>query len=807
MSRSVRVLFDEAAALAPDAREAFLARACNGDDSLRTRVGRMLDLLESNGSFLRTPVLDARSRDALLDADADEPIPERVGRYVIIGRTGVGGMGTVYEAEQDSPRRHVALKLIRAGVASRQALDRFALEAEVLGRLRHEGIAQIYEAGVAEVDGRPRPFIAMELIEGEHIDAYARTLDLDGRLRLVADVCDALHHAHTRGVIHRDLKASNVLVDEAGHPKIVDFGIARLLERDVSMTRTGSPLGTLSAMSPEQLDAGPGEVDTRSDVYALGALAYEIIAGRPAHDVRDKGLVEAARIITQEQPTRLRDIDPAIDTDVETIIATAMAKDRDRRYASAAAMADDIRRYLDRRPIVARPPTLAYQARRWAQRNRALAVVTCAAVVLLAFASIGTAAALVWALGEQERAVARATDAEISLDYLRRMLTSVEPAALGRDARVIQVLELASQSLAPELADRPLLEARLRQMIGVTYLALGESTVAEEHLRRAFDLRSARLSPTDPDRLESAYALGLVLVELARFDEAEPLVTGTYETRRKTLGDADERTLRSLHSLGKLLEDTGRYQEARDASGRLHDLALDALGERHELTLTATNCMANTEFHLGHADEALRLHEETLARRTDVLGRDHPDTLQSLNNLGGVCIETGDLERADELLTEAAEVSDRVRGPRHPESLTTRANLAVVKRRLGRMDDALALARQVLDARVETLGQGHPETIISMGNLAAIQLQAGHAADAASTLEQAIALSREDGQGAHPTTGRLLLMHAGVLTSLGRLDEAERSLDDAETVLVGAFADEGAAMCEGVRLRLEEARR
>lgn len=797
---TIREIFEQAASLDRTQRDDYLRRVCEDDDQI-SQVARMLDLLDANADFLQTPVLDEATRDAIIDR-AEEPMPTRIGRYRILARLGAGGMGTIYEAAQASPDRHVALKLIHADLGGRQARERFSLEAEVLGRLHHPGIAQIYEAGVADIDAVARPFIAMELIEGAHVDVHATSLNVDAKLDLIARIADAVHHAHMRGVIHRDLKASNVLVDAEGRPKIVDFGVARLLEGDPMLTRTGGPVGTIASMSPEQLEGSAADVDTRSDVYALGALAYLLMAGRPAHELRGAGIVEAARLVREQVPLRLHEIDPSMDPDVDTIVRTAMAPDRDRRYASAAAMGADIRRCLEHRPIEARRPTIRYQASRWARRHRALAAGVGVAMATVLLATIGTSTALIWAVNERREADARAADAETALAFLQRMLTSAEPAALGRDARVIEVLAMASATLDDGLDGQPLLEARLRQMVAETYQALGEHDVAESHLRRALDLREAEFGTHAPDTLDSRHALAYSLVRRSRYDEAEPLIRDVLDTRSRRLGEHDVTTLESMHVLGLLLDLDGRYDESLPVLGAFQTLT-ETLGPDHELAMTADNCMANLQHHLGNAEQARDLHASTLQRRTTVLGREHPDTLQSLNNLGGVHADLGDYQHAERILREAADLSDRVRGPRHPATLTTKANLAVVLRRLDRIDEARTLLQRVLADREAVLGPHHSETIIAMGNLASIHVQQTRHDKAADLLEAAITRSFDAGLAEHPTTGRLLLMQARVLDALGRRDDAIAALDNAEAILVPALGEDGRSICATVRASLQ----
>jgi tetratricopeptide (TPR) repeat protein/predicted Ser/Thr protein kinase len=327
-------------------------------------------------------------------------LPSAFGPYRILRVLGEGGMGVVYLAEQDKPRRRVALKVLKPGAATAEHLRRFEHEADVLGRLQHPNIAQIFEAGMADAGHGPQPFFAMELIAGQPLTVYARERNLGNRQRLaiMIDVCRAVQYAHTKGVIHRDLKPSNILVDEAGRPKVLDFGVARLTDGDVHATVLGTGVGqlvgTIPYMSPEQAAADPDALDTRSDVYTLGVICYQLLAGRLPHEVKGKAPLEAVRTIREDDPTPLSAANRAFRGDLETIVATALEKDPDRRYPSAAALADDIERYLTDQPIVARPAGTIYRLRKFTKRNKAVVGGVIAVFVVLL---LGIAATSWWA--------------------------------------------------------------------------------------------------------------------------------------------------------------------------------------------------------------------------------------------------------------------------------------------------------------------------------------------------------------------------------------------------------------------------
>jgi hypothetical protein len=428
-------------------------------------------------------------------------MPKTIGRYHILRLLGEGGMGTVFEAEQEHPRRTVAIKVIKPGFAGSEMLRRFEQESEVLGRLQHSGIAQIYEAGTADSGFGPQPYFAMELIRGESLLRYAEVHQLNTRqrLELMIKVCEGVQHAHQHGIIHRDLKPSNILVDESGQPKVLDFGVARATSGDAPTTRQtdlGQLVGTLAYMSPEQALADPLELDTRSDVYALGVILFELLAGRLPYPI-GRQLHEAVKTIREDDPTRLSSVSQAYRGDIETIVGKALEKDKARRYSSAADMAADIQHYFRDEPIAARPPSAVYHLQKFARRHKAL-VGGMAAVFLVLIAGI---IASTWEAARARRAEQAATTesatAKAVTDFLQNdVLAQASANNQARpdtkpdpDLKVRTALDRAAAGIEGKFAKQPLVEASIRNTIGDTYRDLGLYPEAQRQMERALELR------------------------------------------------------------------------------------------------------------------------------------------------------------------------------------------------------------------------------------------------------------------------------------------------------------------------------
>jgi tetratricopeptide (TPR) repeat protein/predicted Ser/Thr protein kinase len=652
----------------------------------------------------------------------DVRVPERIGRYTIRRKLGEGGMGVVYLAEQDEPRRPVAVKVVRPEGMSGQMRRRFQQEARVLGLLRHTGIAQIYEAGTALSDGRELAFFAMEYVEGTPLTVYAdsRQLSYRARLELLAEICEAIHHAHQKGVVHRDLKPDNILVDQTGQSKILDFGVANATNADIRtlsiQTQAAQLVGTLPYMSPEQALGDPDAVDTRCDVYALGVIAYELLAHRLPLDLRRSSIVEAARIIREEEPKRLGQVSRVFRGDIETIVAKALAKDRDRRYGSAAELGADIRRFLNDDPIFARPASAVYQLRKFARRHRGVAVGACVGALALICGSAGALwqafeAQSAQHIAEQRFADLHAFAHSVILDYpkiqgtkgdtrAREFLTRTTLEYLDGMARDTRGLDLKI------LGDLALAYSATGDILGQPNGPnLGDSKASLESYQKSMALFDD-LVARDPDNIDFQRHLAITCERIANLylqnqehDQALAVVRKAHALKL-AVADKHENGPRDLsfsfNKLGDVYIRLGRTEEAYDMYVQSLDIR-QRLAEHHpedgEVQRAYTvglNRVADVLLELRRDDEALELCEASLRRRVD-LAKSQPDNKQAEMDLAVGHFKLAQLlarlDRLDEALPafQSARALLRRMAEADPSNTTAWTGAAEVSGALGRI--------------------------------------------------------------------------------------------------------------------------
>lgn len=801
--RKIEDLYHSALEREAGARTAFLEQACDGDESLRREVESLLAQEEDTEDFLEAPALDVAAWDLARSGEPGIPShPKAIGRYRILRLLGEGGMGTVYEAEQEEPRRVVALKVIKLGLATPDRLRRFRQESQALARLQHPGIAQIYESNTADTGFGPQPFFAMEFIRGLPLKKFAEVhqLSTPQKLALMVKVCEAVHHAHQRGLIHRDLKPGNILVDETGQPKILDFGVARVTEADApaddlpTMTGLGQLVGTLAYMSPEQVLGDPLEVDTRSDVYALGVILYELLSGRLPYQVNHHQLPQAVRTIREEEPASLSSLGRDYRGDIETLVGKALEKDKTRRYTSAADLGADIQRYLNDEPITARPPSASYQLRKFARRNRGLmAAIAAVFVVLLAGVAVSTwlairaqragQAALIErdrALSEKRRAdeesaISKAVNDFLQNDLLAQAGSSAQAGPSTKpdpDLKVRTALDRAAAGIARKFDKQPLVEASIRQTIGNAYIDLGIYPEARKHIETALDLRRKLLGEDHPDTLSAMNDLAILYRDEGQYAQAEPLASKVLEIRRRLLGEQNPETLDSMNALGLLYRYEGKSAQAEVLLSNVVEIRRRISGEEDSGTLFAMNSLGFVYQVEGKYTQAEAVLSKVLEVRRRVTGPEHPSTLFATDNVAIVYYRQKKYAQAESLFAKNLEIRRHVLGEEHPDTLDTMNNLGAVYRAEGKFGQAETLLSKVLETKRRVLGEEHPSTLISMLNVGVLLGYKGDYSKAEPLMVRAVDLQRRVLGEEHPD--RLAGMNRLALYSdEGKYPEAE----------------------------------
>ncbi|MCH2134646.1 MAG: serine/threonine-protein kinase [Phycisphaerales bacterium] len=672
-------------------------------------------------------------------------LPSVIGPYQVKGIIGSGGMGTVVLAQQDNPRRDVAIKIMNSGVVSRKALRRFEFEAQTLGRLQHPAIAQVYEAGTFDDGDGARPFFAMEYVaDARELDDYvaSQSLDTAARLTLFRAICAGVEYGHQRGVIHRDLKPGNILVDAEGHPKIIDFGVARSTESDsvsaTLATEAGQIIGTLQYMSPEQVDLEPSGLDTRSDIYALGVILYQLMVGRLPYDLVDVSLAKAAEFIRTVQPARPSEINPTFKGDLETICLKALEKDRERRYQSVGDLSEDLRRFLADESIMARPPTRGEQLGRLIRKNKAASIATVVVALSLVAATIISIVFATDAMRQRDAAeIARANAEELAKVQLTQ-LASFDLAAMGASlgATMQDELQLDAASLADVDFTGAAMELMQEHFYGPTLDQIKESFAGQP-------LVQARMLQTLADVMRNAGV----------YRDAVDAQVIALEIYTDELGRAHRSSVFSLVKTGNLLGSLGELEDAWIYLEEAHDLTQRYHGEDKPLCITTKTAIG---FHLHNYDidfEAAKLYwEDALRLSRDAFGDEHPMTMSVIGNMALNYENRNMPEEALSLYLKAYEYQVREYGKDDTNALAVQDVLGPLMIRLGRYEEGEAMLLDCLERNRRVRGAKHNRTLISLTRLASLRLQERRYAEASTYLEEALAGSAETLGDSHPRT-------------------------------------------------------
>lgn len=757
-------------------REAFIDRACASDGALAARVRRLVAAAErADRSGFLNPDTVVRALEAGEIAapaqDASALIGQRVGRYLVQRILGSGGMGSVYEAAQDEPRRTVALKVMRAGLFARSAQRRFDYEATILARLRHPCIAQVYDAGTQTIsaggESHTIRYFAMELVvHPRPITIYAglHRLSIDARLRLFERVCDAVHHGHQKGIIHRDLKPGNILVDDSGHVKVIDFGVARVTD-DAEFTQhtlAGQMVGTLQYMSPEQCGVESADIDIRSDVYSLGLVLYELLHEQTPYDLSNVPLHEAARIIREEPPARKTEASRILRGDLETILFKALEKDRDRRYPSAAALREDVQRFLRGDPITARPATLMYQLKTLVRRYRTAGAV--AAGLLLALL-ISLASSIYWlnrvkrerdaARDAQTKANVAARRSDRAADFLKAVIASTSPNLPIRSGSVLapdpldpveqtpgvfvgsrpdqftvpDVLVAASRRLEAEFPDEPLARADLAETIGLSLHQMGYFVPASDLYESCRTVRERLLGPDDPLTIRITSRFAELIANIGDGPRAAPLAQDAFERTNRAFGATDRRTfLARYQSLLIHIQAGLDHDQAIKQLRSLHQDANDVFGANDSLTLRLEASLGYHLFAFGNRFEGESTTRSALAALTEVAGTHSLATIRTSLSLADMLAADQRLSEAETLARGGLEGLQTVYSDASSQVRNAQTMLAGILRRQRRYDEAIDLVRKMLMVARRVEGVEHHLTIRYEDSLARLLARAAETA-------------------------------------------------------------------------------
>ena len=745
-----------------------------------------------------------------------------IGPYHLLQRLGEGGMGIVYEAEQREPvRRRVALKMMKAGLDTAEVIGRFEAERQALAVMDHPGIARVFDAGATPTG---RPYFVMELVRGIPVDAFCdqNRLDVARRVELFIKICDAVQHAHLKGVVHRDLKPGNVLVSGEGpgaSPKVIDFGVAKatgmqLAERTV-LTTLGRAPGTLAYMSPEQAEMGGIDVDTRADVFSLGVLLHELLTGRlPLDPSGLGGQTFLARLLERDvaMPTlgrtladlpggrvdhlaRSRGTTPAalrreLAGDLQWIAARAVEKDRARRYATASALAADLRRYLKSEPIDARPPRHLYTLKKFVRRNRR--VVTWGAVAILALCS-GAIAAISGMLEARRAQAAAARDAataqQVSAFLVDLFEVSDPEESRGSTITAREILDQGAERIRHELAGEPAVQGQMMVTMGHVYRKLGLYAQAGELTEEAVRVLDGAAGVEDGALASAVAALATLYEEQGRYTEAEPLARRALALLVASAGEEAPAVGAAYNNLGLLVNRLGRYDEAGEYYARALRINEAVLGPDHPTTASNLGNLAVLHRKLGRYREAEELQRRTLEIAASTLGTDHPAYTTRLINLAVLYRDMGREADAEPLVREALEIDERLFGPDHPYVATDLANLADLHLRMGRPGEAEPLARRALTIDRRAHGSDHDVVGEDLKLLARVQEQTGRAEEAEAGYAEAVEILERVLGERHPRVAVVLTDLGAFHVRQGRPEAAEPLVDRALAILADASID------------------
>ncbi len=829
--RRISAVLDELFELPPEDRRAALRAACPEEPELMARIERLLEADAGAQGILERPAGDILQQ-LLEGSGPEDPCDGQVdgcaiGPYRVDREIGRGGMGVIYLAQRADGQfeQRVALKLLKRGLDTDEIMGRFLRERQILARLEHPAIARLLDGGVSD-DGRP--YFAMEYVDGAPITVHCDRLrlTLEQRLTLFIAVCEAVQYAHANLVVHRDLKPSNILVDAGGRPKLLDFGIAKLLSDEAGSTaptRSGWYAMTPEYAAPEQLR---GEaVTTATDVYALGLILYELLSGRRARPVIDAAGPALTDALLETTPNRPSSVvassgdsaageDPATDAagiaaarklsprrlerhlagDLDTIVLRALRDEPERRYASADALARDIGRHLDGLPVRARRETAAYRVGKFISRHR----LGFAATVALVLALAGGLATTAW----EARAAAReARKAKAVTAFLVSIFNTNDPAeARGRIVSARELLDRGAARIDSEkLQGQPAVQAELRGVLGDLYRKLGLLDRAGPMLNDALQRKRAIYGRESTEAAAAQERWGVYLYNRGKYDQAEGVLRDTLALEEDLLGPRSPAVGETLSSLASTLSEEGRYADASALHRRALGISTKRFGAESIEAATDLGNLAVALWNQGELNEAEPNARRALALRERLLGEDHPDTVESLHDLATLLSDKGDYEESEELFKRAIRLRKKVLGPDHPSVAVTLSNYAILLQRRGRLEEAKPAALEALEIDRKALGPDHPNLAVKLNNYGVLCYRLGNFEEAERNFRQALSIWQTQLGREHPNVASALNNIGMIRLEFGDPAGAEPLVREGLAIRRTVFGEESRAVAQSLR--------
>ncbi len=822
----IEQLWDEVLELPQRERSDFIARIEASEPEVAGHIRELMEALDESEGFLEQPIQE--SSTALFrkmnqemhdsgEANGSRLIDRQLGSYRILSKIADGGMSSVYLAERADGvfDQKVAIKLMRLGIETPEAEARFYNERQILASLNHPNIAQILDGGVYE-DGTP--YLVMEYIDGLPLDEYCRKHDLniDERIRLFLTACDAVRYAHQNLVIHRDLKPNNIFVSKDGHVKLLDFGIAKILEdqQSADITRTSQNFLSVDFSAPEQVNNQ--KITTSTDLYSLGVTLYLLLTDSKPYKLTGASLSEIEQVITSQTVTRpskkvLQEAGSDDDVsivkshykklkgDLDNIILKALEKESRHRYRTVDELTADLNNYLNNKPVSARRATRVYYLKKFIERNILLVASTLLIVTLLILSTFISIRQANIAAAERDRAQQEATKSEEVAGFLQDLFETGDPFGDGEDITLAEVIDRGAERITEELSDQPEVQAELMRVIGNVYHSLGNYTAASGLLEQSVEIHETLYESDDPGVAIALNDLGSFLRDKGELERAEALQRRVLSIRRDNLDDESIALAETLNNLAAVLYDSDQYRQSLPYYEEALEIFRANYDEDHPHLAAVTNNLANVYYEFNDFDRAQELYRETLEMDRHLYGDEHPYVATSLNNLGRALTDIGKTEEADSVLTLAKKLRINSLGESHPYVAQSYFNLAILKNVEGNYATADSFYTKALQIRRKELGETHPRVATAINGLALMHQERGDLNLAISYFEEAIGILENHSGSQKVTLANLKVNYANTLRRTGDLTASEQLLDEAITSLRNAYENEHADIANALK--------